>query len=417
MTDGRGSAVKKKGRLSAVSIDDDSNDAEVFVQQIKLAGVDVTTRSSVEKADLEATRDSEIIALDVRIGRVNYKSIIAAKKLKEQNPFRAIFFFTQVPEEVKVMPVNFMLVKHTSAAKLLSSIPLMILVHDVCMALLGQMLRVFEATDRQVMKRVSSSLLTHLNYFYDLLPPIVRSAEKSDSFLARRYREFREDLSPFIENPEIFHDSRISKLSAFRHLLIDNVTRELGELEKIEGVRIRPTLKEEIRSLKALQATVPVLEPSTADTGTVDTTVIETQDNENTEPANLYLNVWFPDRPAEEQWLIVMQAARLLVNLGSERESGPLAASDSIREETEALLDTLDHVDVMILCVDADVIPLSSRIEVPPRRLTTAEFQITPLRPGSIPLTVVLLVKNDPIHRSHFYFEAREFKSTDDLAT
>lgn len=402
--------VEKELTLSAFSADDEAIDVNFVADQIKRAGVEVITRNSVEKEALEAARGADIVSLDVRIGRVTYKSIKAAEWLRHENPFRAIFFFTRVPEAVtgKEWPVNFILVKNTRAAALLNSIPLMILVHDVCLALLRQIVRLFDATDGQPREQLRSGLLSRLTHFYHLLSPIERSAQRSDSSIARRYQEFRANLSPFIENPGyLSSEVNYEGFSAVRRLLVDKVTTELSELEKIDGVHVRDQLKEEISSLKEVQSSLPIMDPNLAIGGiTADVAADDIGAAEDVEPA-FYLNVWFPDRPLEEPWLIVAEEARMLVNLGERREEIGLATTDPISEEAESQLDTVEYVDVLVICADADVVPLRNRIQVPPRKETTAQFQVTPLRQGEISLTVVLLIKNDPIHRTLFYFEAR----------
>jgi len=400
--------LEKEETLSAFSADDEKADAELVAAKINSAGVTVTTRNSVEPASLEAAKDAHIVSLDVRIGRSTFKSIEAAKWLKEENPFRAIFFFTRVPELVNEWPVNFLLVKNTRAAELLNRIPLMILVHDVSLALLREIVVLLRARYYYQASPLSG-LLKQLRDFYYLLRPIERSAGRFDQSLALRYQELRASLSPFIENADYLTSQFTGQnLSAVSHLLVDNVSRELGELEKIDGVRVRADLRDEITSLRNAQASLTVvespLESGQTKAGDPDE---EIHGDDDTEASEIYLNVWFPDRPVEKPWLLLGKAARMLVNLGDEQEETSLGTTAPVSEESEARLETVDYVDVLVVCADADVVPLRSRIQVPPRKETTAQFEVTPLRIGEILLTVILLIKNDPIHRTPFYFEAR----------
>lgn len=410
MADVGGSVVaKREHTLTAFSADDEISDADFVASQIQRAGVDVITRDSVETEALEAARYADIISLDVRIGLFTNRSITAARWLKKENPFRAIFFFTRVPEAVvKDWPVNFILVKGTPAARLLNRIPLMILVHDICLALVREIIGLFEATEQRPREQLRLGLLSRLRHFYYLLPPIERSARRSDLSVAHRYQEFRSNLSPFVEDPSYLFGAPHDGLSAVKHLLLDNVTTELHELQKIPGVRVRDTLKGEINSLTTFQPSLAATEPSSVDAVIApDATADEIRADEDIEPA-FFLNVWFPDQPLEQPWLIVAQAARMLVNLGEQRDEMSLGTTDPISEEAEAKLDTVEYVDVLVICNDADVVPLRNRIQVPPRKETTAQFEITPLREGEISLTVTLLIKNDPIHTTLFSFEARE---------
>jgi Domain of unknown function (DUF2382) len=122
--------------------------------------------------------------------------------------------------------------------------------------------------------------------------------------------------------------------------------------------------------------------------------------------STLYLNIWFPDRPQEKVCLTVGREERLLVNLGPSRGIDHLGTSNPLSREAVSSVYATDHIDVLVLCPGANVLPLRNRLSVPPRPNDVAAFKITPMRPGPFDLMVVLLVRNEPIHRTTFSFEA-----------
>lgn len=409
---GTGSAVEEEREtLSAASYDDENAASEFVESVIGRAGIPVEKRDSVDGAALEATRAFDIIALDVRFKNTTHKSIQAARLLKWYNPYRAIFFFTRVPEAINQWPVNFAVKKDTDAAQNLDRVSLMILVHDVSLAILKDMdklpFRINWAQERENLSRIFSAL----RRFYGLLFPTVRSAQMVDENLAHRYQELRLSLAPFVENTAKWMVAgQMDWLSPVYRILFVGMCTEFSELNSISGVQVREELGAEVKSLEepvAVKPPPPEKPGGEARGGAEDAGRAAGADVED-EAETFYLNVWFPDRPADEPWLVVACAERLLVNLGEQRDGDTLGASDAVSEEADALLDTVEEVDVLILCSDADVVPLRNRIKVPPRRDTTAEFSVKPLRAGHISLTVVLLIKNDPIHRTPFFFEARE---------
>lgn len=382
--------------LSAFSADDEEEASSFVESKIGGVGIRVTRRDSVEQDALEAAKDAKIIALDVRFENNTRKSVKAADRLKMKRPYRAIFFFTRVPEAIKDWPVNFAVRKgyDSEAAQHLDRISLMILVHDISLAILKDICNLPSAIDWELKKARLLNIFSELRRFYGLLFPTQRSAEMVDENLAQRYQSFRESLAPFVmDAAQWTTPGRTDCLPPVRRILFNGVCREFSDLSTISGVEVKGGLADEVASL----------EPTDEPEGSRGEEAVAADEAET-----FYLNVWFPDRPAEEPWLLVGHAERMLVNLGAQMDEGQLGKSEAVSEEAEEALETLEYVDVLIQCSAADVVPLHSRIQVPPRKKTTAQFQVTPRREGKIPLTVVLLVKNDPIHRTHLYFEAKE---------
>lgn len=401
---GAGSAVMGEETLSAVSADDEYADRQFVEYKIGRAGISVTKRDSIEGDFLEAAKDASIIALDVRYDNFTYKSFHVAVQLKWNNPYRAIFFYTRVPEAIKEWPVNFAVIKNTDAAQHLGRVSLMILVHDISLAILKEMSKLPGVLDRSNESERLSRVFLALERFYALLAPTERSAERVDANLAQRYQHLRLSLAPFVENAGRWTSpGSLEWLPPVHRILFNGMCTEFSDLGAINGVHVKEELGAEVRSLEL--PAIGGYPPTKEDEG--GGRAAET--NKDTE--TFYLNVWFPDRPAEEPWLVMGRAERMLVNLGEQREDEQLGKSEPVSEEAEEALDTVEYVDVLILCSDADVVPLRSRIQVPPRKETTAQFEVTPLYEGDISLTVVLLVKNDPIHRTNFFFEVREAES------
>ena len=60
----------------------------------------------------------------------------------------------------------------------------------------------------------------------------------------------------------------------------------------------------------------------------------------------------------------------------------------------------------MLLCAEADIEPIFDTLDLPPDPCNSVKFYVTPLNKGELNLTIVLLLKNEPIHRTTFSCEA-----------
>jgi CheY-like chemotaxis protein len=398
------SAERKK--LSAFLADDEGPHVEFVAAKLTGVGIEIIAEKNALESvkDLEESADAQIIVLDLKFGTSTTESIEAAMWLKGQNPFRAIFFFTQVPEALNDIewPVNFVLDKTKPAADQLDQIALRILIHDISLALLSKLTELPKTGNGQDAENKLLSFSDHLEEFYILLFPIEWSAEKVNPSIKQRCQQIRASLSPYVENTEYLTSAAsYDGLAGLQRLFFESVSAELHELERIDGVSIGDRLKEQVALLKRQQSDLVLLD------GATERKEVSYETSVHEEASSFQLSVWFPDRPAEEPWLLVGQESRMFVKLDFEQGKEGLAVPDPASADVEETPDTIEHIDVLILCPDADIVPLRNRIKVPPHRGTPAQFQVMPLREGKLPLTVVFMVQNDPIHRTPFYFEAK----------
>lgn len=109
----------------------------------------------------------------------------------------------------------------------------------------------------------------------------------------------------------------------------------------------------------------------------------------------VYLNVWFPKFEPRAPRFVVDEPIDMHVDLGSQRHG---ALPDPLSESLKDRLRRLPRIDVWVQCADADVTPGDGTLELPwPTNVLT--FQLVPRRPGGLRIVVVLLIKNQPVHR------------------
>lgn len=68
----------------------------------------------------------------------------------------------------------------------------------------------------------------------------------------------------------------------------------------------------------------------------------------------------------------------------------------------------VDHIDVVVLCPGSKVKPLRQGLPLPPKSDSIVEFELTPSVTGKFVAEVLLLVQNQCIHTSEFYFEVHQ---------
>ena len=127
---------------------------------------------------------------------------------------------------------------------------------------------------------------------------------------------------------------------------------------------------------------------------------------------DLHLNTWFPDEPNSDVHLPVGKPARLCVNLGPPHIPSGAGKISPLDAAALAKLAKEGALDVLVLCPGARVKPLRKRMPLPPDPKTILEFTLTPLRDGKLDLQIVLLIKNEPIHRTFFPIEAFKTEGT-----
>lgn len=111
----------------------------------------------------------------------------------------------------------------------------------------------------------------------------------------------------------------------------------------------------------------------------------------------IFLNVWFPAYEPREPRLVVDRPIDMSVDLGPQRRAAKRSDPPLDPATREALLG-LPGVDVWVQCADASVTPCDGTLVLPwPTNVLT--FEVTPRVVGNIRIGVVLLVRNQPIHR------------------
>lgn len=124
-------------------------------------------------------------------------------------------------------------------------------------------------------------------------------------------------------------------------------------------------------------------------------------------PKDWHLNSWFPENSDNGPVrLPVGNPARLCVNVGPPHI--PQGAGQTSALDAAAALRIIQKgsLDILVLCPGARVKTVRKRMPLPPDLKTILEFAITPLRTGKLELQIVLLIKNEPIHRTFFPIEA-----------
>lgn len=112
----------------------------------------------------------------------------------------------------------------------------------------------------------------------------------------------------------------------------------------------------------------------------------------------LFLNMWFPDQPKRFR-AAVGQPILLRVNIGRPVRK-PGAKAEQVSAAGTAAAYATDHVDVIVVAPGADISPTIGSLPMPPDPERRLDFTIVPLFAGQLRLTVLLLVRGDPIHRS-----------------
>ncbi len=111
----------------------------------------------------------------------------------------------------------------------------------------------------------------------------------------------------------------------------------------------------------------------------------------------IFLNVWFPAYEPREPRLVIDQPIDMNVDLGPQRLAAKRSNTPLDPATREALLG-VPRVDVWVQCADASVTPCDGTLVLPwPTNVLT--FVVTPRMVGSMRIGVVLLVRNQPIHR------------------
>lgn len=394
--------------VTAVIVEDEPEDKKLAESELARAGVDAVSFDTLEDFNKvrEAAKEAKIISLDLDVDNVTYRSVELAEELVGENPFRGIFIFTKRPRSVQNLPVNFVVEKRTQAQGLYGLISFQILIHDTSLSLLRLMDNLLNRTSHAHIGPVFDRFYGELQEFYSVLPFVINKSAMLDPEMSTDCQEIEFLLRPLLSDH--LHgatDYSTPSLLSFCQPLFQGVSNTLRRFENIEGVHFNPTLRREV---DALEAALAAHEVSLEAAASVEAhgLVSAPADSEAEGDAALYLNIRFPKCSKEKPLLPVGQQTELVVNIGAPIDSESAGQTDSIPNEEASETGKIDHVDVIVLCAGADVVPLRNRLYLPPKKSNTAKFYITPLRQGNLSLSVVLLLRNDPIHRTTFNIQA-----------
>jgi hypothetical protein len=418
--------------MKAVIVEDSHADAEQIEKDLNEIDVRRIVRlRSYEDANLiELAKDADIVSLDTGAGGYSYQSLAVARALAKVIPYAANFFYTADPLWVIKNPFNFIIEKHKPAQRAFGHVVLMMLAHNRSLSVLHSLSELLRAKNEDEINERLRSVNQDIKYFHLSLSSIVNRLSKADPDTASRYDKLKSIIHDAATSQEIEKDASNTFLTSVSRPLLYSVRDELAHLRDIEGVHVEPEAESEINLLEsrllAARATrtlrqfsekrlwMPDVLLTKGDLDVPDEPV--EHEVESGDPAStIYLNVWFYDVTGETVTLVEQEPMTLAVNIGPLRQAdSEYASSDAISADTSHLFYSIEYLDILIICPDASVEPLNQRLPMPPGPNATVIFTLTPNHPGSVEVTVVILVCNDPIHRSVFSFEAVEAAQTID---
>jgi len=383
---------------------------------------------------MRRAKDADIVSLDLEVEHHTNESRYVCKQLKSADPFKTVIYFTSNPEEVLTEPINFVLEKSKDVWDSYDSLLLQIFVHDRSLNLLHDVLKL--SADQQDVQEHYNEIREQLPSFISSLLSIQDVFKKENKKTAKRYLKLGKFLTQMYR---VSGDEKgISyKLHQMQRPLMGWLNTELAELKQVEGVHVTPKLEDEIRGLVQSVAeqsssyvddrtfTEKVI-VSAADrvTDTLKSVseyfsggnpeplpLVSDDEDETKDERSLYLNASFPDYE-EKETLTVSVPAEMRISLDHVRGDDSLGASEELPAEKAELLQETGQVDVMLLCPEADVHPIIRTLDLPPRKDNYVTFSVTPRVAGQLNLTIVLLLKNEPIHRTAFSCQAVEVITT-----
>ena len=375
---------------------------------------------------MQRAQDADIVSLDLEVENRRAESLFVCSQLKKQNPEKSVIFFTSSPEDVLSQPINFVLEKSKQVWESYDRLLMMILVHDRSFSLLREVVDL--SGNREEIEEHYAEMREKLSPFISSLLTIQRVFKKEDRTIAKRYRRLTKVLKKIYSVGGDAENIAV-KLQKMQEPLIGFVRQELADLKQFDGVYATPKLENEIVDLDFSIAHQPnLLWPKrtvgermivfaadrVADsfrsvseylkTGQTETAQTPETTSAAVEEHTLYLNAWFPDYE-EKDSLTVYVPAELRVALDYLTTEN-LGTSAQISPEKAELLNTAGHVEVMVISPEADIDPLIVSLELPPEKEAFVKFTVTPRKEGSINLSVLLLIRNEPIYRTVFVCQA-----------
>lgn len=409
-------------KIKAVVVEDDRNEAQNIVEALSDIGVErIECFSSYEGGNvIESASDADIVSLDTGLHGYTYQSLAVARRLAGLNPRSASFFFTANPYGIERNPFNFTIEKYKLSAKEYGHAALMILAHNHCLLLLRSLDELVGVRDEEQMLERLDAVQGEVGKFYESLSSIVERLH-TDPDSAYRYNTLRTLIRPALELTPQSADSA-SFLSAIRRPLLRSVADELERLRDIRAVHVETEVMTHVEDLGRRLFTPRAdyllgrlwrgRQTSESlglggDTRTWTKTDWRLRRVEGGDEDILFLNMSLWDGKYETSALFVGRKATLEINIGPRTERAD-ARYDEIPADRTHLFYSIDFVDIMVVSPGVDVAPLSRRMPMPPGPDATVYFTLTPLWAGYAELTVILLINNDPIHRSSFHYDVQD---------
>lgn len=409
-------------KIKAVVVEDDPNEAQHIVEALSGIGVGrIECFSSYEGGTvIESASDADIVSLDTGLHGYTYQSLAVARRLAELNPRSASFFFTANPYGIKRNPFNFTVEKHKLSAEEYGHAALMMLAHNHSLLLLRSLDELMHVGNEAQMLAHLDAVQVEAGKFYESLSAIVERL-RTDPDSAHRYNTLRTLIRPALELTPQSEDSA-HFLSVIRLPLLRSVADELERLRDISGVHVEPEVVTHVeglsRRLFAPRAEYVLDElwrgrrASESSSLGGDARIWTKTDSRPGRTVRgdediLFLNISLWDGKYETSALSVGREVTLEVNIGP-RTKRAVARHDAITADQAHLFYSIDFVEVMVVSPGVDVEPLSRKMPMPPGPDATVYFTLTPLWAGDVELIVILLINNDPIHRSSFHYEVQD---------
>lgn len=412
-------------KINSLVVEDDKTDRLHIAQKLRSTPIfqPVFYDNYKKYPFMERAMSADIVSLDLEIDNRRADSLFICKQLNKHNPDKSVIFFTSNPDDVLDEPINFVLRKSDDVWAAYDRLLMMIVVHDRTLSVLRHVVGL--STDYEELKKQYAEIRERLAPFMSSLISIQNVFEKENKTVARHYRKLGRILkrmnSVGDDEPNVYF-----RLHEMQEPLRSLVKEELAEIKKVDGVFVTEKLESEIEGLDASIASQEAVRDSRSFTeralvyaaGTIsdslkavsemlstDKAAAEIDEAVSTQEADeesLYINAWFPDYE-DKNALTVNVAAELRINLDYMSRT---AQSQLIPVATAEILNAAGAVDVMVMSPVADIDPIIQTLELPPNADRYVSFSVVAKQPGQIDLTVLLLLRNEPIFRTVFSCDA-----------
>jgi hypothetical protein len=415
---------------------------------------------------LEEAIFADIVSLDVEVDKNRESSKRMARHIRLRDPHKSVFFFAEDPKEVQGEPGHFVLQKVQPVWRAYGRLLVMIWTHDRCLSLLKATNDYFHNYDKEPYSTEFKKVFEKFQKFYPTLYWVVEATRELDPKMAETYLKLRDTLHG-IADGIVFGRNFTKALAKVRRPLLEVVLSELRNIKEIEGVftthiydseiyalknsivsrpvgsrRRHPVMATKVFILESLSKSMrafrdvlrlgeadrplqglppdlrspvgdPDIEGSPQSVGDEPAAATESADEE----AALYLRAWFVDQEEDklmERPLVVGETSSLLVNIIQILRITEGGFHDRLPDEVKSLINSVEYVDIVVSCPDAEVVPLRNRLFMPPDPDKPAKFGVTPRTEGDFDLTLMIMIRNEPVHRTVFLCCAVEAKRIDE---